>query len=324
MIEENRFLSLTWALIFFPVSLIWLLGCHIKYLTTKKRFIDIPVISIGNLEAGGTGKTPLTVEIGKILKKFFSKIYVVCYERNQKTKDEGLVIANKLSEIRVVSGKNRKKLFWQLIKDKPELVIIDDGFQYFEINNKIDIVILDPETKTDFLIPAGRMRFPISFLKYADIIIVKKGLNKKKHYKKFLEKLDRFGKPIFTAKYIPLYLADVSGAKVPLSVIENKRILALCGIAKPSSFITMLKDFHPLEIYAAVYPDHFSYTQIDVQEIEKIFKTLNLDLLITTTKDFVKLKKFELKVPVVSLEIKFEIEQQEKFKKLMLDKLQLK
>lgn len=275
---------------------------------------------MGNLEAGGTGKTPVTIEIGKIFKNNVSKILIVSYAKNKLSTDEPLLISNSLKGINVIYGKNRRKLFWEeAINSNPELIIIDDGFQYFDIYNKIDIVLIDPETSLNILIPAGRMRYPFTFIKYADAILINKNISKKK-YDKILKKIEGLGRPIFNLVYIPSHLIDQKGEKFPFSLISNKKVLCISGIAKPERFIKTLQTFNPDSIHIARYPDHFSYNEKDIKELEIIFSRLNLEIAITTEKDLVKIKNFKTDLPLYALSVNIKIEPYEKFKNWLFER----
>lgn len=278
-------------------------------------------MSAGNIEAGGTGKTPLTIEIAKIIKEIKSKISIVCYAADRKNPDESLVILKSVGEALVYHGKNRRKLVDYAAKSNPEVIIIDDGFQYFDIKNKVDVVLLDPEIPLNLLIPAGRMRFPASFLKYADAIVIRETKKNKKSYKKFVKRIEKYHKPIFFARYQMLHLVDLSGSEVSLSILRNKRAIAFCGIAKPTGFIEMIFQTGVREIYAVWYPDHFIYSQSDVDELEKLFYRLKPEVVITTEKDMVKLKKFQIGITVYGLVVRLAVEPYEEFKTYLVSKI---
>ncbi|HOK79251.1 MAG TPA: tetraacyldisaccharide 4'-kinase [bacterium] len=319
MIQNNNILSRIWAILFYPLSLLWLLGCYIKYIRANKEVVKTVVVSVGNLEVGGTGKTPVTIKVAKILKNSASKICIISYAKNRKSVDESIVISNVLPELEVLSGKNRKQIFYETLGKNPELVIIDDGFQYFEISNKINIVLVDPKTPVNFLIPSGRMRFSISFLKYADAIIVKKR-NTNRNYSRFTNQIKKFNKPIYFLEYSPLYLENVQGEKISLSIVKNKKVLAFCGIAKPLDFIDKVEQLGPQEIYATWYPDHFQYCEKDAEELQEIFFRMNLDIAITTEKDLVKLKNLKIIIPLYGLVIETKIEPDQSFKRWLFEK----
>ncbi|MGC9066580.1 MAG: tetraacyldisaccharide 4'-kinase [Candidatus Ratteibacteria bacterium] len=319
LIQNNNVLSRIWALFFYPLSLLWLLGCYIKYIGASKKPVKTVVVSIGNLETGGTGKTPTTIKVVKILKNFVSKTFIISYAKNRKSADESVVISGVLPEVEVLSGKNRHQILYEVLGKNPELVIVDDGFQYFEISNKINIVLVDPETSANLLIPSGRMRFPISFLKYADAIIVK-NRNNNRNYPGFLNQIKKLNKPIYTLKYSPLHLINVQEEKLPLSFVENKKVLAFCGIAKPLDFIGTVEKLGPQAIYATWYPDHFQYCEKDTKELQEIFFRMNLDIAITTEKDLVKIKNLKVTIPLYGLVIETQIEPDQCFRKWLMEK----
>ncbi len=312
-----------WTVLVWPVSLLWMLGCYIKLLLTKSKKADVPIVSIGNIEIGGTGKTPLTIEVAKIIGNFKSKMAIICYAANNKYPDESLVIARAIKKAVIYCGKKRRDLVDKAIKNESDLIIIDDGFQYFDIKNKVDIILLDPSVPLNILIPAGRMRFPARFLKYADAIVVRKAKDARRIFKKFLKKIEAYHKPIFFAEYQMQYLCDLQGNHIPVSILNNKKVIAACGIAKPDGFIEMIGKSGACEIYAVKYPDHFIYSDLDICELEKLFHSVNADMLITTEKDIVKLTKFPIDIPIYSIVAGFEIEPFEEFKDWLINKISI-
>ncbi|MCM8789358.1 MAG: tetraacyldisaccharide 4'-kinase, partial [Candidatus Omnitrophica bacterium] len=215
--------------------------------------------------------------------------------------DEPILISSALKEADVIFGKNRRTLLFSVIKKNPDLIIIDDGFQYFDIQNKIDIILINPETPVNFLIPAGRMRFPFCFFKYADAIVINQTYQKKARHEKIIKKLENSGKPVFTVRYTPSYFINLKNEKVSLSTVQNRKILAVCGIGRPEGFVNTVLKLLPECVYAAFYPDHFAYNKKDILELQEIFLRLNLDMVVTTEKDIVKLKKFKIDFPVYGL-----------------------
>ncbi|MCM8828691.1 MAG: tetraacyldisaccharide 4'-kinase, partial [Candidatus Omnitrophica bacterium] len=217
-IQNNNIFFCIWAAFFYPLSLFWILGCYIKLICTKKKCYGVPVISVGNIELGGTGKTPLTIKIGKFVETFLPHIFVVSYAKNTTSADEPILISRELKKAEVIYGKNRRALFSSVIKKNPDLIIIDDGFQYFDIQNKLDIILINPETPVNFIIPAGRMRFPFNFIKYADAIVINESCQKKASNEKIIKGLKESGKPVFTAKYAPSHFVDLKNEKVSLTI----------------------------------------------------------------------------------------------------------
>jgi len=307
--------------LFLPISLFWLLGCYIKIILSRKKEFDIPIISIGNIEAGGTGKTPLTIEIAKIIKDVKTRISIICYTANRKYPDESILISRTIKQTTIYQGKNRRKLIDIAIENNPDIIIIDDGFQYFDIANKIDIILLDPETPLNLLIPSGRMRFPSWFLKYADAIVIKQTKKNMRFYKDFLKKIEAYHKPIFFAQYHIKEVIDLQNNKIPVAMLKNKNVIAFCGIAKPKSFIETISETGVYKIYAIWYPDHFVYHQSDINEIENLFKNTKADLILTTEKDMVKIREFNIDFPVYSLNIEMDVEPYDKFKSWIMNEI---
>ncbi|MCM8816043.1 MAG: tetraacyldisaccharide 4'-kinase [Candidatus Omnitrophica bacterium] len=320
LILNSRVLFSIWAIIFFVPSLFWHLGCYIKIIFTKKIKATSPVISVGNLEVGGTGKTPLTIEIGKIFKEVLQKVCIVSYAKSEESLDEPILISKELPGMKVFYGRSRRNALLEAFNSNCDLIILDDGFQYFDIKNKIDIVVIDPLVPTVFLIPAGRMRFPLSFLKYADAIVINKSMVSDYIYKKMLQKFEKYGKPIFEARYEPNCFVDVKGKKYTLNFIYGKKVLLICGIAKPDRFINTVYTLQPACILSAAYPDHFDYSKKDILEIGKIFYREKCDMVVTTKKDLVKLEKFDVDFPLYAIDIIIKIEPYKIFVEWLMNK----
>jgi len=246
-----------------PLSFIYYLIVLIKF-PRNYEDLKIPIIAVGNIIVGGSGKTPLTKAIINHYKN--KKIAVVM--RGYKRKSKGLIVVKDFKRILVdvdVSGdeameialftkaavivsENRKKGIIKAKELGADFVILDDGFD--KPFKKLNIVI-DKKIKNLFVLPAGGYRYPRSFLKYADII---------------LEELQR-------------------EIKVP-----DGNIL-ISGISNPKRLLEFWKKEYKF------FPDHYEYLLKDLKEFRN--KTI-----ITTAKDYVKLKKFPLNLKIIELNVK--------------------
>lgn len=243
-----------------------------------------PVVSIGNISAGGTGKTPFVILLGELLKERGVAFDVLSRGYGRDTRgvrlvdpngsaeefgDEPLLIARRL-ECPVVVGESRYEA--GLVAEKkfgPQLHILDDGFQHRSLTRDLDIVLLTPEDLKDDLLPAGRLREPLKSLKRADVIVVSEDFD--------VSALGVIGKPIWRIR------RDVEISGVPA------RPIVFCGIARPRKFVDQLltKDVNP--VAEKFYRDHYAYSDSDIDELLRLKMQSGADGFITTEKDAVNL-----------------------------------
>lgn len=275
-----------------------------KYYDSQKhvKTSKIPVISIGNISSGGTGKTPVSIFlISKLQKLGFQPI---CIGRNihpqskntifsdpTNPKDvsvigDELCLVQEKCSIPILSTTSKSKAVIEfeeyfLSTFKKPLYIIDDGFQHRAISRNVDIVLVDDETINGRLIPFGKNREPISSLQRADVI-----LNFCKNTPK--EYFLNFSNNVFEAKkeYSKLYFLQ---NEIPLN---QKNIFVLSSIAKPKKFRNdLLLQGNTISGYID-FPDHHNYSLNDIKRISKDFLHSGALYFVTTEKDVVKLKKY--------------------------------
>lgn len=305
---------------------------------------NFPLICVGNLVTGGTGKTPMTEYIVALLK---DKYKTATLSRGYKRKTKGFAIAGKdttaidigdepmqfhqkFPEIIVAVGEERLVAIPQLLHEKPEtqVIILDDAFQHRTVRAGLNIILTDYRNlyTRDLLLPAGDLRDFVSSSKRADVIIVTKckqniTIEEKENIIKELKPLVH--QQVFFTEIIygqPYHLFE----KIPVRVSHDNDVLLLCGIANPKP----LKDFLATHVHTydmLRYSDHHIFTSDDLQEIIRQFDKIQSKgkIIITTEKDGVRLEKFrnELKeYPIYVLPIKhsFLFGEGEKFDKTVL------
>lgn len=283
-----------------------------KYL--KSATFNFPIICIGNLAVGGTGKTPMTEYLVRFLK---NDLKTATLSRGYKRKTSGFAIADerttaleigdepmqfhqKFPDLIVAVGESRLEAIPQLLQARPEteLIILDDAFQHRWVNAGLNIVLTEYNNlyTRDFMLPAGDLRDVRTSIKRADIIIVTKcepGLSarEKKRLLKEIRPLDR--QHVFFTKidYAPPYHLF---SKQEISIGFNDTVFLICGIASPRH----LKEFLTAKVHSyhmLRYPDHHIFDMDDLDEIKKEFKQITgtNKLILTTEKDAVRLLKFE-------------------------------
>lgn len=284
-----------------PLSLIYYLVIFIRNLFYDRLFLskrlDCIVISIGNINLGGTGKTPFLLYLIENIKDDYKKILVLTRGYGGRLlgevgdrdgfPDEARMIKNRFPDVIVWAGKDRLKSYESYKKKygKADIVILDDGFQHRRIRRDIDIVMVNGTLLfgNSLIFPSGPLREPISSIKKrSDLIILKDGdkdsLNRLK--KLFL------GKDILSFDLKNVYFSDIFGNKVEKSFVDKKNV-AFCGIANPEGFKGLIEREGIKIVDFITFPDHIDYSLEDVERLLKI----DADCYITTEKDAIKLKK---------------------------------
>ncbi len=256
-----------------PLSFITFFINILKKVAYKKEY-KIKTICVGNLFVGGTGKTPLSVKINKILKKRYRTVFIKKKYHNQIDEQKILESNGKLI------CKNKRSLALKIAsKQKYQVAILDDGLQEKSIKYDISIACFNSSDGlgNKFLIPAGPLRESISEIKNYDAIFLNGENNNKKLFN-YLKKINRNLK-IFEAKYFPKNLREFN---------RNKNFLFFCGIGNPAEFEKTLKKYKFKIKDKFIYPDHYDFSDSDISNIKIIAKNKNLNI-ITTEKDYLRL-----------------------------------
>ncbi|AXX84905.1 tetraacyldisaccharide 4'-kinase [Aliarcobacter skirrowii] len=268
-----------------PLSFIYLLVILFKRLKASKIDFNIPIISVGNLTIGGSGKTPITIELAKNFKDICvilrgygreSKgLFVVSLKGEIKVDvktsgDEAMLLASTLKNATIIVSEDRVKAIKKAKELGCKIVFLDDGFSKYNIK-KFDILLKPKDEPTNsFLIPSGAYREPKSFYKKANLVL----------------KEDIDFKRVVTIK------------KENKEVELPKKTILLTAISKPNRLL----EFLPKNIETIFFEDHHNFTK---DEIDNILNNYRDFAIVTTQKDFVKLEKFNLKnLYIMDLSIK--------------------
>jgi tetraacyldisaccharide 4'-kinase len=267
---------------------------------------DIPVISIGNITVGGTGKTPHTEYlISLLLNDFRVAVLSRGYKRRSKgfryvevndsateTGDEPLQIKRKYSSGVVVAvDSDRVRGIHRLQTDYPDLdlILLDDAFQHRRVIPSLNIILIDCNRPVwdDTLLPSGRLRDCLSSLCRADIFVITKCPEhfSQEEKQKYVFKLKKYNKPIYFSRFDACEAYSLSGSgKLPF---ESSKLLALSGIANPSVFFEQLAKQYPKAVIEKMaFPDHHYFSEKDIRDI---LQKAGSHAIITTEKDSVRL-----------------------------------
>ncbi len=328
---NNWFLK-SFRILLLPFSIIYGLVIRLRNLLYDKKIFrsavfNFPLICVGNLSVGGTGKSPMVEYLIELLSQEFK---VATLSRGYKRKTKGYALAKadttaleigdepmqfhlKYPEIPVAVGEERIVAIPQLLHDRPEteVIILDDAFQHREITAGLNVLLTQYNDlySRDFFLPTGNLRDERTSAKRAQIIVVTKcppdlSETKKKEIIKELNP-DKDQQIFFTAIAYGLPYQITDHTEKPLS--KEEEVLLVCGIANPQP----LKEYIASQVhtyYELSYSDHHIFTIDDLRDMEKKFESImhSKKRLITTEKDAVRLHKFtELKdVPMYVLPVK--------------------
>mgnify|MGYP002009895646 CR=1 FL=1 len=292
-----------WSIILFPLSLLFLLISFIRKILKIEKKFQIPIICVGNIYVGGTGKTPLASEIFKIILNsgknpaFVKKSYNYLYDEIQMLRKVG----------QTFTGKNRKKTINSLIASGYDVAILDDGYQDFSVKKDFSILCFNSKQLigNGFIMPSGPLREGFESIKRADCIIING--DKNLEFENKIKEINKNAK-IFYSKY---------KIKNP-DKYNNKKVIAFAGIGNPSNFFELLKK-NNIEIKKTYsFPDHHNYSNKDYNYLLGL-KEQDV-LLVTTEKDYSRLND-KMKKSFDNVEIELEIENKKEFVNLIKSKL---
>lgn len=272
------------------------------YLSAKR--LQGPVVSVGNISAGGSGKTPFVMLLGELLRARGIRFDVLSrgYGRRsrgvllvdpsglpQQFGDEPLLIARKL-QVPVIVGEDRHEAGrFAESRGKPQLHLLDDGFQHRALARDFDIVLVTPPDASDRLLPAGRLREPLRSLDRADAVVLASGASE--------SSFPLRGKTVWKVR------RGIVAKDLPA------RPVVFCGIARPQSFLLQLRTANIEPAAQAFYRDHHAYGEKDVRELIELKQRSEAGGFVTTEKDAVNLGPYlSALVPLAVVPVRMELE----------------
>jgi len=260
----------------------------------KSYRVPVNVISVGNITLGGTGKTPFVIMLSKLLLKKGMKLAILIRGYGE---DEHILLDEKLKPYgtRVYVGRDRIKTAKEALSYGANTIVLDDGFQHRRLKRDIDIVLIDSTNPfgNGHLFPGGILREPVKSLKRASFIVLTKidkaGRNLDKTEKSLRKLLPKT--PILHALHKAFSLLDIAQNKeVSLDALKGKKVFILSAICDPGYFKYTVSQIGVDIVREFIFQDHYNYKEKDIENILKEAKALNIDTVITTEKDLVKLK----------------------------------
>lgn len=282
--------------------------------------IEIPVISIGNLTTGGTGKSPLVIWVAKLLRSHGLRVAVLSRGYGAKanqTSDEALELEQRLNDVPHLQNPDRVASAKIAIEElEMEALVLDDAFQHRKIDRDLDIVLIDCTRPFGFgyLLPRGLLREPLASLNRADLIVLSRCDQVNSADVEDIEKnVRRFTQsPIARIVSRPSHLLQADGQTAPLESHANQKSFAFCGIGNPENFWATLEQQEYNLRGNMPFPDHHDYDREDINRIGEAAKRCKAEVILCTHKDLVKIGVNELHgIPVYALIIETEFIQGE-------------
>jgi tetraacyldisaccharide 4'-kinase len=269
----------------------------------RTRRLRGPVVSVGNLSVGGSGKTPFVLVLGELLTARGVKFDILSRGYGRRTHgvarvdpgglprdfgDEPLLLARRLS-VPVIVGEDRYEAGMFTEKSfGPQLHLLDDGFQHRALARDFDIVLVTPEDARDCLLPAGRLREPVTSTSRADAVVLTSGASS--------ESFPSNGKLLWRVR------RGISVTNVPA------RPVVFCGIARPQNFLLQLRTAGIEPVAQALFRDHHAYSERDIQDLLKLRHQSEAEGFVTTEKDAINLGRFlDALQPLAVILVKMEL-----------------
>ena len=283
--------------------------------------IPVPVISVGNLTAGGTGKTPTVAWVVRTLQALGAQPAIISrgYGGHGGTNDEKLLldqllpgVPHRLNPDRVAAARELTRATGPAC---PNVLVLDDAFQHRRIVRDFDLVLVDCLNPWGFghQLPRGLLREPLSALRRASgVLLTRTDQVDEETRHRILETIHRWtSAPVVTSHFAPTRLINARGEVRSLEQLQHQHAAAFCGIGYPIGFRRTLTGcgFAIPEERFRVYPDHHAYPPADFEALEAWAKSWGVECLLTTHKDLVKIPTAHLGgVPVWALEIELRFE----------------
>jgi tetraacyldisaccharide 4'-kinase len=314
----------------------------------RKRFrLPCQVICVGNLTTGGTGKTPLTQALCRALVArglsvaILSRGYGGSFEHKcavvsdgqrvrltaSEAGDEAYLLARTLPGVPVVVGKNRR-VTGRLACEQfhPDVIVMDDGFQYWQLHRDLDVVLLNACAPFDngWTFPRGLLREPPWHLRRAGAVVLtnveRAGPDRTLGLMARVRRLAP-GRPVFTADLAPRSLQLLGGEdERPLGWVNGRRVGAISALGNPASFESMLGQLGAVVAARFRYPDHTTRTVGELESALDRASAAGADALITTEKDAVKMAPLRGSLPILVLRVVMRLDQERSFMETVLER----
>jgi len=269
----------------------------------QRHKAPVPVVSVGNLTVGGTGKTPCVEHVARFYRGRDRRVAILSrgYGSAQGRNDEAMVLEENLPDVPHLQGPDRVALAATAVGElESEVLILDDGFQHRRLARDLDVVLLDATDPWGHghLLPRGLLREPPSSLRRAGIVVLTRcdqvGAAERTRLRAAVAELAPHA-PVAETTHRPVDLSNGTAAVAPLERLCGRPVAAFCGIGNPEAFRRTLHDLGAAIVAFRTFPDHHAYARADVDDLRAWARRQAMDcVVVTTQKDLVKLRLTDL------------------------------
>lgn len=306
-------------------SLAWLRRALYRANFFSKMKLSVPVISVGNLTMGGTGKTPVVDFLIQHLQADGKRVALI--SRSYKAKKQEprqiteltdqtaklfgdepslLKLKNPLTQVFVGKSKSKVAKFFEKELSKVDVVLVDDGFQHLALHRDLNLVLFDASEKYHEVFPVGRARENFSALADADLFVLTKIETVPK---RLVKKLEKFNKPILHSKMVSSF--NFIGGDLPIGRDKKTRLVVFSGIANNKAFHeSVRRKFQFEDSIVCEFPDHHHYSDADLRDLYQLesMDENHLTVWVCTEKDWIKISnRWSKDRKIIVGDVKFEI-----------------
>lgn len=295
----------------------------------EPKRLPVPVISVGNVAMGGTGKSSFVVYLVRLLQTTGRSVAILSrgYGRTsggtvvvsepgsgllvppERSGDEPAMLARALPDACIVVGSDRYSAGLVAVEEGADVVVLDDGFQHVQLARDLDVVLMNTSRPPEWPFPAGLAREGVDALFYANVVCFSKA-NVGKYIDVWEEAVDRYARKAvkLTAGHYPAGVREL-GDDRPLSLaeIDGRRVLALAGVGDFGGFISTLEEVGAVVAVRRPFPDHHLYKKSELAAVERSAFAADCVAIVTTAKDEARIGKWKSRVPVYVLDVKTEV-----------------
>jgi tetraacyldisaccharide 4'-kinase len=339
------------ALILPPFSALYSLATRLRLAAYRRHLfsvtrLDVPVISVGNMTTGGTGKTPLVEWVCRVIAGQGKRVCVLTRGFGRQSPNEQIVVSDGNKILADVSQAGDEPLLlaknligvaavvcnssravagnWAINNLQSEVFVLDDGFQHLRLARDLNIVTIDATNPWGGgLLPYGHLREPLSGLVRADCVVLTR-TEEPAELAPLIETVQKVvgpAVPVFRSRMCTFGWRDLNGDHVEQASLIPRPASAICGVGNPQSFFNHLRREGFELVFERAFPDHYNYQQADVDKVVAQAKQKGARSILTTAKDAVKLASLQFEIPCYVLEIKISIAEEADLLQLIQNQL---
>jgi len=269
----------------------------------KIHLAEVPVISVGNLTLGGTGKTPMVQWIARRFREQRIRVAIVSRGYGAEpglANDEAMELGQSLPDVPHVQNPDRVEAARQAVHELGcQVIVLDDGFQHRRLARDLDIVLVDAMQPFGFghVFPRGTLREPVTALRRAHVVVLSRAAAIDSSQREAIRREVASLAPQAAwaeTTYVPQALRSASGREAPIASLAGKTVAAFCGVGNPAGFQDTLRLCGYRVIALREFADHYRYPRTDMESLIAWADGLNVEAVLCTHKDLVKLARDRL------------------------------